>query len=101
MSGSDDVIAAIRTLTEEEALTGQLTGAVRQGIEAQATKARTFNTHSQALRGRLHAEQQAIAETLADLEAKRLEIIEQIEDAMLTHSMITHALDAAERGTKR
>lgn len=100
MSSSDEVIAAIRTLREEEALTSQLTGAVRQGIEAQAGKARTFNTHTQGLKGRLMAEEQALRETLADLEARRADIVEQIEDGMLALSMIGHALSAAERGAK-
>ena len=101
MSSSDAVIAAIRTLTEQDQVGEQLAGAVRQGIEAQAgSKARTFNTHSQALKGRLAAEEQALRETLADLEARRLEIIEQIEDAMLAHSMVAHALAAADRGRK-
>lgn len=101
MNSSDETIAALRSIAEEERVATELSNAVREGIETEARKAKTFTTHSQSFRGRLHAELQSINETLADLAARRQEIDDQIEDAMLTHSMIAHALDAGERGAKR
>lgn len=63
-----------------------------------AGKARTFNTHSQALAGRLIAEERALNEIVADIDAKLAELNEQRTDAMLAHSMISHALIAAQKG---
>ena len=93
MSKSDQAIAAARQ-TEQES---ELVEAVREGVAAQA---KVFNTHSQALAGRLIAEERALVEVVADIDAKIAKLNEERTDAMLAHSMVSHALQAAERGRK-
>lgn len=91
MSKSDQAVTAARQTEQDSALVD----AVREGVAAQAN---VFNTHSQALAGRLIAEERALIEVVADIDAQIAKLNEQRTDAMLAHSMVSHALQAAQRG---
>ena len=66
--------------------------------EALARSAPVFNTHSQALAGRLIAEERALKEIVADIDARIAELNAQRTDAMLAESGIARALEALQRG---
>lgn len=91
MTKSDQAVTATRNVPTNE----DLIDAVRDGIEAQA---RTFNTHSQALAGRLIAEERALVEIVADIDDKIRKLNDERTDAMLAHSGISNALAAMQRG---
>lgn len=94
-SRSDEVAEALHQAAEGEARDV----AVHEAVEHALTDpAKTFNTHSNALAGRLIAEERALIEIVADIDAKIADLQAQRTDAMLAHSMISHALGAGQRG---
>lgn len=66
--------------------------------DAVAAPAKVFNTHSNALAGRLIAEENALREVVADLDAQIAKLQEERTDAMLAHSGVAHALQALQKG---
>ena len=96
MSTKTDIHEAVEALRSEDELRNQLAATVSEAIAAPA--APVFNTHSQALAGRLIAEQRALIEIVADIDAQLGALNAQRTDAMLAQSGITNALAALERG---
>lgn len=96
-SASGAVVDAARLADEADGVSRDLAAAVGAGIEG---KAKTFNTHSQALAGRLIAEERALVEIVADIDEKIARLNDERTDAMLAHSGISNALSAMQRGAK-
>ena len=76
-------------------LSRTLSASVSEGV---AGKVKIFNTHSQALAGRLMAEEHALREVVADIDAQIAALNDQRTDAMLAYSGVEHALRALETG---
>lgn len=72
-----------------------LTAAVSDALKPAAP---LFNTHSQALAGRLLAEERALKEIVANLDARIAELNAERTDAMLAESGIVRALEGLQRG---
>ena len=86
---------AMQNAAAADDLSRDLSAAVTEGVTG---KAKTFSTHSQALAGRLMAEERSLRETVADIDAKIAALNEERTDAMLAYSGVEHALRALETG---
>ena len=91
-SRTDQTRQAIRLASTSEQIEQQERTAVEEALSA-PTKP-IFNTYSQALAGRLIAEERSLKETMADIQAKKEELDAQMVDAMLAHSGVAAALNA-------
>jgi ABC-type amino acid transport substrate-binding protein len=78
----------------DEELTRDLAKRTEDAMQAPAP---IFNTHSQALAGRLVAEERALIEQCADIDAKIAALQAERTDVLLAQSGITAALGAMER----
>lgn len=78
-------------------LTTQQQGEEAVGEALSKSMAPIFNTHSQALAGRLIAEEKALINIVGDIDRRIAELNAERDDAMLAHSGISKALGALQQ----